>query len=621
MPLFAWARRRAPRSLTALGLAFFLLANTAALAVSLAQARADVRAAEERAYDGAGATARAASADVEMTLQAAVSIARSVERLPSFWSATDEDRDELLVALASPQPTFNALLFYTPDFAHHGTSSFYPEIGRPSAAGRAYLREAAATGRLALTAEPLASLSIGAPVLPVAVPLREAAPPHREGFLVAGLKLDRLPALWDDMPLLPGGSLMLVDTREGRILLGTGPAAGRVSDYLLPDHLQRILAGERVFRATPRDGQERLRAWANVGASPWIAVVDVPAAAVFDPIYAGAAQKLALVLARAVLTFVVLLILWKRVVAGLGRLTVAARHWAREEWSHRAGLRQQDEIGALGGVFDRMAGRLELASAQLAARNAEREQALARREALLRVARCFATEQDGAAVLASLLDTAVAAVGADGAAVYRWDEAHGRLAAVYNTLPTAGAADFVHPGEGAVGQAAERRAPVVVNDYQAADGMLESAVRAGTRACAAVPLLQEARLLGGLAVVSYDPAKRFTADDLETIELLASTASATLVGLEQARLSGALLAARTVQHEVNNQLVPVLGFAELMSLDPALPEHLRAAAEEVARGAEAAAATIQRLRRIDRLEETHWGPGVGSTIDLARSVD
>jgi PAS domain S-box-containing protein len=85
---------------------------------------------------------------------------------------------------------------------------------------------------------------------------------------------------------------------------------------------------------------------------------------------------------------------------------------------------------------------------------------------------------------------------------------------------------------------------------------------------------------------------------------------------DNARLEGALLAVRTMQHELNNQLLLTAGYAELISQDPALPERLRALAEHALHGATEAAAILARLDQLTEIRELNWGPRLEPTIDL-----
>jgi DNA-binding response OmpR family regulator len=82
---------------------------------------------------------------------------------------------------------------------------------------------------------------------------------------------------------------------------------------------------------------------------------------------------------------------------------------------------------------------------------------------------------------------------------------------------------------------------------------------------------------------------------------------------ERARLDGALLVARTVTHEINNAISPVVGYAELLSLIPAVGADPTAAgyARSISEAAAHVADRVRRLRQVTRLEESalQMGPG------------
>lgn len=107
---------------------------------------------------------------------------------------------------------------------------------------------------------------------------------------------------------------------------------------------------------------------------------------------------------------------------------------------------------------------------------------------------------------------------------------------------------------------------------------------------------------------------------LSMVERQRHAEALTKARLRAARLEGALLAARTAAHVVNNQLTLALGFSELLSQHPDLPEQLKPLAERAYQGAQQAAASIQQLLRLARLEEQEHG-AMGPTIDLSRSTD
>jgi CheY-like chemotaxis protein len=242
-----------------------------------------------------------------------------------------------------------------------------------------------------------------------------------------------------------------------------------------------------------------------------------------------------------------------------------------------------------------------------------------RREALLRLARRFAAETDAGRLLDDLLREAVHLIGGSVGVVTRWDESNQVLVAV-GASASALEDQRLRLGEGASGRAARQRAPVLLrrDDEGKLDPVLESAQ---LESAIAVPLLHEARLVGTLAVGrgELDPRSAFTQEDAELLEMLASTAAAALVALEHARLDGVLLAARTAQHELNNQLAVARGYAEMLVGSPDLPAHLHEMAEEVMHAADDAAGIVRQLRNISRIHEHTWNRPGESTIDLAMS--
>jgi GAF domain-containing protein len=175
-------------------------------------------------------------------------------------------------------------------------------------------------------------------------------------------------------------------------------------------------------------------------------------------------------------------------------------------------------------------------------------------------------------------------------------------------------------GEGATGQAALRREAVLINDADCTPDEREALGTSSPCAATAVPLLHEGRLIGTLTVSSEHRRGGFSRDDAEVLELLTSTTSAALVALERARLEGVLLAARTAQHELNNQLALAKGYAEMLVGSPELPPQLAEMAEEVMRAADDAAKIIRQLRTVSHIYEMRWPTPSDTTIDLASSA-
>jgi serine phosphatase RsbU (regulator of sigma subunit) len=391
--------RRPTWSLAGVALVLFAAATFLPLLASLMQSAVDSGEAEVRAVADSRAAVAVATDQVQVLLQDIRVVAASVRGDPNFWDGDDAARDAILARLAAPRPTFNAVSFFTEDLRQHGSSSYSPGEPRAEVTGRAYAREAVATGQTAFAAEALLSLNTKVPVLPVAVPVRDEGRPGatgREGLIVVALRLERLPAVWADLALPAGSAMALVDAREGRVLAGSGPAAGRTNELLARGDLERVGRGEREFRTAAPDldprGTPRLRAWSVVVDTPWAVVVDLPDAAVLAPIAAAARFRAVFALALAGAVLVPLLFLWRRLAEGLGRLAAATERWAAGDWAHRAGVRGGDELGALGEACDRMAAQLEVAGQKLAA--AEREREVRRRELEAELARAAQLQAD-----------------------------------------------------------------------------------------------------------------------------------------------------------------------------------------------------------------------------------
>ncbi|MCA1645584.1 MAG: response regulator [Chloroflexi bacterium] len=274
--------------------------------------------------------------------------------------------------------------------------------------------------------------------------------------------------------------------------------------------------------------------------------------------------------------------------------------------------------GMQAGVDDYVAKPFNVADIEARLIAAERVTVVHRRgEALLRLARGSAAETDPERLLENLLREAIGLVGGSAGIVTRWDDDHQALAAVGACRPTLERRQL-RLCEGASGRAARRRAPVV--RHRSPDRALNPVpVEAELESALAVPLLHDSRLVGTLAIGSSSAAKVFSKEDAELLKMLASTAAATLVALEHARLDGVRLAARTAEHELNNQLAVARGYAELLVGSPDMPRHLRPMAEEVMNAADDAASIVRQMRTICHIREIEWNEPGESTINLIRS--
>jgi PAS domain S-box-containing protein len=259
----------------------------------------------------------------------------------------------------------------------------------------------------------------------------------------------------------------------------------------------------------------------------------------------------------------------------------------------------------------------------------ERERQLVRGQTLLRVVRGFAAEGDPQRLVGSIAEEALRLLGGDRVVVARWDAQEQVLRPIATRPASQEAAERDDEDDDAppvlmdssIGMAVQRRRPVVVNHpVTRMDGAARGASPC-VNAEVAAPLLDEDRLLGAISVTSTDDDRRFGLEDADLLEVLAGLAAATIVGHEEARLEGVLLSARTAQHEVNNRLSLVRGYAEILADHPELPDDLHRPAKEIARAARAAADILRKLGKVDALREVEWGPGLRPTLDLGEPAE
>jgi hypothetical protein len=112
----------------------------------------------------------------------------------------------------------------------------------------------------------------------------------------------------------------------------------------------------------------------------------------------------------------------------------------------------------------------------------------------------------------------------------------------------------------------------------------------------ASPTVDERGAVDGVLCVRYDVT---TAD---------------LAHANQERLTRVLLVARRLQHYLGNQLALTLGYVELLTFDPRLPDELRDRVDEALRGVIEATETLSKLRLITRLELPPDDPSIDELL-------
>ncbi|MGQ0455559.1 MAG: GAF domain-containing protein [Hyphomicrobium sp.] len=186
-------------------------------------------------------------------------------------------------------------------------------------------------------------------------------------------------------------------------------------------------------------------------------------------------------------------------------------------------------------------------------------------------------------VLASIVTDAVKLSGADGGAIYQFDEETktlvlGSTHGIDGELVSALREHPVKLGEGSVGHAAANRAPYEVADVEG--GAYESRLRAvvsrsGFRAILSVPLMRDDRVFGGISLFRREAGN----SSPETVELLETFATQSMLAIQNARQFQEIEAKGRqieianshksqflahVSHELRTPLNAILGYSELV---------------------------------------------------------
>jgi two-component system, NtrC family, sensor kinase len=205
-------------------------------------------------------------------------------------------------------------------------------------------------------------------------------------------------------------------------------------------------------------------------------------------------------------------------------------------------------------------------------------------QALGAVGQAVSSTLDLETVLTTIVSRADLLAGADGGAIYEYDEArktfHSPATQRLGTdLLDATRSEPIRLGEGALGRAALARQPVEIPDVLEAGAyegrMRDIIARTEFRAILAVPLLREGRLLGGLVVLRKTPG-RFAP---EVVDLLKTLAAQSAIAIQNARLFSELgeksreleAASRhkseflaNMSHELRTPLNAIIGFSEVL---------------------------------------------------------
>ncbi len=138
----------------------------------------------------------------------------------------------------------------------------------------------------------------------------------------------------------------------------------------------------------------------------------------------------------ALVVVLVMLLIGRTLLRPLRRLTEATRRVAAGDLGTRLAWTRADEVGEVGRAFDQMTGAMQATRARLVEGSSELRRAQAAQERLRRVAEAIAGDDDLGAVLRRAAAEAGVLLGAEGAAVARFDDGAIEVVAPWTALPT-----------------------------------------------------------------------------------------------------------------------------------------------------------------------------------------
>jgi len=222
---------------------------------------------------------------------------------------------------------------------------------------------------------------------------------------------------------------------------------------------------------------------------------------------------------------------------------------------------------------------------ELQARTAELTRSVDQLTALGEISQAVSSTLDVETVLQTIVSRATQLAGADGCAIYEYDDATQafHIRATHNLDPVLVGALLASPlrrGEGTMGRAAETREATQVADI-ATPGAYQSHIRdtllgAGYRALLSVPLLREGEIIGSLSLNRHVPGEF----PPEAVEVLKTFATQSALAIQNARLfreiadkSRQLEAASrhkseflaNMSHELRTPLNAIIGFSEVLN--------------------------------------------------------
>lgn len=242
------------------------------------------------------------------------------------------------------------------------------------------------------------------------------------------------------------------------------------------------------------------------------------------------------------------------------------------------------------------------------------ERRAARLLALHRVSAAISAQSDIGTTLSLILAQATELLKRRGGAIHLWDEARRCLMlARQHGLPAGVLNQSLDPGEGVAGQVWQQGKPLAVDDYRRWEHATPRGRAAGYFAVAGVLLAVAGRPLGVLTLTSLGGGPRFSADEIQFMELFAAQAA---VAIENARMFDAITRAHamerldrlkaefisTVSHELRTPLTYIHGYSELLMKRDFEPEMFKEAMGEIYGAAVRMTRLVDDLLDLSRFE-------------------
>jgi PAS domain S-box-containing protein len=214
-------------------------------------------------------------------------------------------------------------------------------------------------------------------------------------------------------------------------------------------------------------------------------------------------------------------------------------------------------------ILGAAANQASIAIARARLLEAERRRATEQR-ALLDTLADLSGELELDRLLQAVLERAVSLLGVTGGELAVHDEQSRDLVIVAShNLGADSTGTRMALGEGAMGHVALSQEPLIIPSYQAWSGRSAQYTQAVVQAVLVVPLLIGQRLVGGLAAVHSDPARKFGDADVRLLNLFAAQAA---IAIENARLYSAERERTTEQQALLDTLADLSGQLELSTL-------------------------------------------------------